>query len=509
MNNDIDRDFDSGGGTNFARPFGVAPFSNPVADVAGYRLLSVPVTGTTVGTLAGINLVQGIPAGSGNVQQQYPDASANLYTTYGPTGYAKPADTGTVIPPGKGFFWLWYDQAIVPDPASFGGGTSTSRELSDFRLDAATNFQNASVSQLGGFTYNGTQAANGNPAVSGFYMIGNPFPYPVQADGIQPNLQARQSILQTWEPSGRNAGTYRPIEGTQALARWQGAFAEISAPNGFAPDFNFDVLRTTAQNVQGRTGSGPQGGFYRAADATSIAFTLSGVTSSGAETRDEAAIVRLLPDALDGWDARDASKLTPPAGAYALLSPVTARDGAATRTAVTSLPTDGQARTVPLAFLATDAGAYTLAWDATLASGTGASLRDLATGVVTDLEAQDHYAFTSGAADWTERFELVLSPRGATATEEAAGTDGLRVLAPRPNPARGTSEVAVELGAPQHVRADLFDALGRRVARVYDAAAPAGALALRLDVSGLAPGVYVLRVSGDTATATRTVTVAR
>ncbi len=51
--------------------------------------------------------------------------------------------------------------------------------------------------------------------------------------------------------------------------------------------------------------------------------------------------MRLLPDALDGWDADDASKLTPPAGPYALLAPVTARDGAAYRTAVTSLPDDG------------------------------------------------------------------------------------------------------------------------------------------------------------------------
>ncbi len=128
---------------------------------------------------------------------------------------------------------------------------------------------------------------------------------------------------------------------------------------------------------------------------------------------------------------------------------------------------------------------------------------------MTDLSASEQYTFTSAAADWAERFELVLSPRGTDATEAGADAAGLRVLAPRPNPARGLSEVTVELGTPQRVRADLFDALGRRVLSVYDGAAPAGALALRLDVAGLAPGVYVLRVSGDAATATRTVTVTR
>ena len=125
-----------------------------------------------------------------------------------------------------------------------------------------------------------------------------------------------------------------------------------------------------------------------------------------------------------------------------------------------------------------------------------------------DLATAEFYTFMSAATDWTERFELVLGARGATAAEpDAAGA--FRVLAARPNPVRGTAEVTVEVGAPQHIVADLFDALGRRVLGVYDGAAAAGSLALPLDASALAPGIYVLRVSGASTTATQTVTVVR
>ena len=471
--NEGDR-FDNNAGANFKRPFGVAPFADAVADNAGYRLLTTPMTGTTVGTLAGINLVQGVTG-------QYPSAQDNLYLTYNGTGYDGATDVANAILPGKGFFWLWYDLAGT----AVSGGTSFSRELSTFTLPAASDFVTGSVAvPASNFVANSSGG-------SGFYMVGNPFAYPLVASGITAD-QPLQTTFQAWQPTGRTTGTYQPILSTQALARWQGVFAEVNS--AVAPTFSFNALSTQAVV--------PQGPFYRGTAAATIAFALDGRTAAG-DTRDEAAIVRLMPDARDGWDRDDASKLTPPAGPYALLAPVTLRDGAATRTAVTSLPADGAARTVPLAFLATDAGTYTLTWDAS----TPATLRDLVTGTVTDLATAETYTFTSDAAGWAERFELVLGARTTASEPTAAGA--FRVLAARPNPVRGLSEVTVELGASQRVTADLFDALGRRVLSVYDGAAAAGPLALRLDASALAPGVYVLRVSGDAAAVSQTVTVVR
>lgn len=498
--NEGDR-FDNNGGANYARPFGVAPFLDPVLDRPGYRLLSPPSTGTTVGGLATINLVQGVAAGTINTQQQYPTASPNIFLRYDGTsngfgGYVRPASVDVVVEPGRGFFWQWYDIQTVASGTTAGGGTSFSRELSVFTLPSFQNFPSASLS-LGGFV------ANGAVGASGFYMVGNPFAYPLNASGITAD-QPLQTTFQAWLPSGTGtSGTYQPILAGQFLARWQGVFAEVSSATATAPTFTFNALVTSA--------TPPQGPFYRDGAVPYVQLVLSGATAAGASVTDEAAFVRFLPDALVGWDPNDASKLLPPGGPFALIAPVGERDGAPYRTAVNSLPVDGQMRTVAVAFRATDAGTYTLAWNGAeaLPEGWSATLRDVVSGEVTDLRAATSYPFTSAATDWTSRFELVLTPDGAVAGETGAPATGLRVLAPRPNPARGTAEVAVELGEAQHVRAALYDALGRRVLTVTDAAAPAGTLALRLDVGRLAPGVYVLRVEGAASTASQTVTVVR
>ena len=416
--NEGDR-FDNNGGANFFRPFGVAPFNSAVANVAGYRLLSSPTTTTTVGSLATINLVQGATG----LYESSPDNLFLTYTGVGTVPYTPAAASTDAIPSGKGFFWLWYNQAITPNPTE---GGSVSRVLdATFTLPAASNFvasgQNVTVSVgPGGFTANST----GGATPSGFYMIGNPYAYPLLGSGITAN-QTLQTTFQAYQPTGRTTGTYQPILATQALARWQGVFAEISAPTATAPTFSFAANSTQA--------IAPAGPYYRSTAGTTIAFALDGRTAAGVDTRDEAAIVRLMPDALDGWDRDDASKLTPPTETYALLAPMTVRDGADVRTAVTSLPADGQSRTVRLAFRATDAGTYTLTWDATL--GTAATLRDMVTGAVTDLATAESYTFTSAASDWSERFELALGARGATASEPAAAS-AFRLLAARPNPVR-------------------------------------------------------------------------
>ncbi len=124
-----------------------------VSDAPGWRLLSTPVGGVTVGALAGINLVQGVPAGAGDAQPQYPLTAPNLYTAYvGPTAqnapvYAAPPFTGTVVEPGRGFFWYFYDADITPPPGSAGGGTSRSRDLRGFSLYAFGTAPTADVTR--------------------------------------------------------------------------------------------------------------------------------------------------------------------------------------------------------------------------------------------------------------------------------------------------------------------------------------------------------------------------
>jgi len=98
--------------------------------------------------------------------------------------------------------------------------------------------------------------------------------------------------------------------------------------------------------------------------------------------------------------------------------------------------------------------------------------------------------------------EFVVDGDVASAADPAAGAAS--VSAAWPSPFGDVARVRVRVGAAGRVRATLHDVLGRRVAVVHDAVLPAGAArTLVVDGTGLAPGVYVLRVEGETFSSAR------
>ena len=85
----------------------------------------------------------------------------------------------------------------------------------------------------------------------------------------------------------------------------------------------------------------------------------------------------------------------------------------------------------------------------------------------------------------------------ASASQAASATPVRMRLAP--NPARGGATLTLALEATEAVTAEVFDVQGRRVASVLAEVVAAGAPArLALDTESLAPGVYVVRVRGET-----------
>ncbi len=80
-----------------------------------------------------------------------------------------------------------------------------------------------------------------------------------------------------------------------------------------------------------------------------------------------------------------------------------------------------------------------------------------------------------------------------SAAEPASPTAGVTLAPARPNPATGRVETVLHLPAPGPVRAEVLDALGRRVALLRDAPLPAGDHRLTWDAAA-APGVYLLLV---------------
>ncbi len=448
-----------------------------VDDGAGYRLLGAPVRDVTVSTLADINLVQAVTG-------QYPTfPSPNLYLGYsgtGTTGYYPATNVATPVTPGYGFLWYLFDLNLTPSTTAAGGGTSRSYTLPERPLFASGPVNTTDVTV--GFGFN----------TDGFYLLSNPFAQPLASTGITYTGSGTfATTLQAYD----SATGFVPItvSPTTNLAMWQGFFAEVQQ----SPAAQAGLPTTFTYLAASRT-DGPATLVSRSA-TTELSLTLAGTTDAGT-THDAAAIVRVDAAASAGWDAGDASKLTPPTPVHALVAPVGDLFGTARRQAVLSLPTLAD---VTLAFTTTHAGTFTLTADATGLPG-DATVRDLVTGEQGSLA--EGFTFTSDATDWTERF-VVTFGRSTAAEQAPAGFSLGQVF---PNPAAASARVALRVDAAQTVSVTVVDALGRTVSTVFEGALSAGqSQDLAVDTAQLAPGVYVVRIAGETFSATRRLVVAR
>lgn len=114
------------------------------------------------------------------------------------------------------------------------------------------------------------------------------------------------------------------------------------------------------------------------------------------------------------------------------------------------------------------------------------------------------------AYESTPNTVILAGNRGGVATEPDALAEGYRFSPLAPNPTTGTSSFDLAVGQAETVRVEAYDALGRRVAVLHDAPLAAGQTRrLSLDAVALPAGVYVVRVTGESFTTSRRVTVAR
>lgn len=121
----------------------------------------------------------------------------------------------------------------------------------------------------------------------------------------------------------------------------------------------------------------------------------------------------------------------------------------------------------------------------------------------------DSVLVRSNAVEGHERWLPVrLAVGGATPSEGPAVPARLALSPPAPNPARGAVRLTYALPRAARVRLDVHDALGRRVVRTGGRRA-AGTHTASVPLSGLPPGLYLVRLVADGETRTRRLTVAR
>ncbi|MBF9222993.1 Ig-like domain-containing protein [Hymenobacter ruricola] len=433
----------------------------------GYRHYSSPVVSTTVADLATSTFT---PV----VNQQY-NTVGNTVTTF-PTvfGYDESRVNGTNATT-QGFDQGFFSPATLGDQLTVGRGYTVN-------IDAASKVD------LTGALNNGTVGvgalSRGTEANSGWHLLGNPYPAPLDWSVARTSLPAGViDAVYVFKSSSQYAGIYQFYQngfGTLPnglIGSMQGFFVRVSQT---VPTFNFlNAWRsTTYQNPA----------FNRTATDLRPSVQLELVSAQGAR---DAAFVYFEQGATAGLDDHyDAAKLLNTTGLN--LASVVA---VGQNLAVNGLPPMGTSSlTVPLSIGLPATGTYTLHAAQLLNFGSGEQpfLRDLQLGTLTDLSLHPDYAFTMNAANHTPRFELVFGPAQVLGTAAAALAAQVAVF---PNPA--SKAVFVELPAAMNrkaVTAALLDALGRVVTQQV---LPAGLATHTLPLTGLATGVYSLRLQTE------------
>jgi len=478
------------------------PEAQEMADgEAGWRMLGVPVQNYTLGRLARVNLVQGVTG-------QYPAAAANVCVGYTGTSWGCAGDVADVLQPGRGVLWYLYDFDLNPGDPS---GTSLSYEL-----PMALQGTGAEPTLA-----NGVHTVPLHAAGDGWNFLANPF----RDDLVVANMATwaaggtlASAVAQMWEP---DASTYVLSSGQgDAVSTWQGFMIENNTAGGATTLRIPPTPRTTGIVVVGRE-----------MPPRLMAFELAGTRADdGAATLDRAAMLYFGEDAEDGWDLRDAGKLSPLTDRYATLAFLGERGGETVIKAQESRPLDITRFEVPLAVSAVGtASSLTVSWPTLedLPEEWAFNLRDLVTGTEIDLRTQDSYTFEAepmqprataggmpvlGAAEASvadARFLLVV-----TSTVTGGEADGLPTVfalhAPAPNPVTGPSAIVrFDLPEASDAIVELFDMLGRRVAMLAEGDRAAGRHAARLDAGALSSGVYVIRMRAGDFVQARRVTISR
>ncbi|MEP0548719.1 MAG: T9SS type A sorting domain-containing protein [Rhodothermales bacterium] len=105
---------------------------------------------------------------------------------------------------------------------------------------------------------------------------------------------------------------------------------------------------------------------------------------------------------------------------------------------------------------------------------------------------------------------IVAQVVAVTAGDPGAAPDALALSAAYPNPFRTSTALVLTAPAAQRVTVELFDALGRNVATLFDGAVAGGEVrTLALEAVALPSGLYVVRARGEGFTLTRRVTLLR
>ena len=497
-----------------------AALTREISGQAGWRMLSLPVSGVTVSDLAGQNQIQGISGADDFYSEDHPEiefesgVEPNFYFN-GSSDWDAPADFDTEIASGQGFIWYFWDEDDAPS--------------ADLPFDLSVN----GVAPSADVTVEGLH--------SGFNLVGNPFAEDLDVSGLTGwgNEDLSSGIAQVWDNSGTDvageghSGTWRFIgdggaDGSE-IADWQGFMIE----NNGEPAANSLTIPVAASG-----GSGAD--FYKSAPAEEhrLSLNLHCKSSDGQlQTSDGAVHMLFRDDASHDWDRFDATKLTPLSGHFATLAFVGERSGDQVLKAQESRPMDFEGELeLPLAFHTRNMGGeFTISWDGlselpeawevTLVDNVleqSVNMRDASEHIfshnenqkavkaaditpdIRPMTAQDAGDASDGEG---ERFTVIISSDPVSAETPADKPGELALDQNYPNPFNPSTVISYEVPEQQHVRLAVYDVTGRKISLLVDQVRSPGTYEVTWDTGQLASGVYMYRLEAGGEILTRQMTL--
>ncbi len=456
---------------------------------AGYHHFSAPVGNTTVadfaagGTAPVVNPALNTAANPGIVR---PFPTVQAYDE----GRVLTSPALTLSPFDKGFF----SPAALTDPLQVGRGY-------------AVNVGAGQVTDLVGTLTTGDQAALSLPRTGGvdggWNFVGNPYPAPLNynlvAAGDRSGLDAAMYV---WQATSQFGGMYRSyVPGAPVTASSNPIIASSQAfwtRTSSAAAAGSLTFRNSQRVVDIATPTNFQRNTADTRPVLELALATAGLPA-------DVLTVYADPRATSGLDAQyDALKLPNPNGLNL------AAQATGLRLAFDARPVLTAATRIPLDVRVPAAGSYTLT-AATLRNvpaGLTAYLVDALTGQRTALTQATAYRFSltaaQAAAPGTGRFSLEFA---GTALATAAALEGAGVTL-YPNPAHGTATLLVPaVAGTSQVTVGLYNGLGQLVRNYPAAALPAAGLRTELPLSGVAAGIYTVRLTAGGSTISKKLVV--
>jgi hypothetical protein len=282
-----------------------------------------------------------------------------------------------------------------------------------YDLSGAANTGNIAVPGLDNSNWS-TLSAEGNTFTSGWHLLGNPYPSPVDLSVNHAVTEGFDAQLQVWMPSGPWQGTWD--------ARLMGVDAQVASSQGFqVHNSNVGTPQTfTFTNAERVRTSVSNPAFFQMPNQSALNL----IVESNAGRRDRTRVY-FNSDATANFDQLyDADKLISTQGAptvYTWMATAPER-----RMGINTLTDINTTSTVPMAFLAGTDGTFTITAEGinTFDPTSYIILEDVQAGVMHNLR-NGNYTFTSTTNDARNRFVLHFTPAAeVNATASSCSNDG-------------------------------------------------------------------------------------